>query len=79
MRKYQSLLELKLRLCNGKTDWAIHFFCRVTQFEGYEEKYMGQYLPEPEPQTCIFHADYVQDSTVSHCVNLFTSYCHLLH
>lgn len=80
MRKYQSLLELRLRLCNGKTVWAILHFIRVaTQFEEYEEKYMGQHLSESEPQNGIFHADYVQGSIVSHCVNLFISHCHLLH
>lgn len=79
MRKYWSLLELRLRLCNGKTDWAIlHFICIATQFEEYEEKYMGQHLSESEPQNCIFHEDYVQDSTVSHGVNLFMSHCYLL-
>lgn len=55
------------------------FFCIATRFEEYEEICMGQHLSESESQNCIFHAGYVQDSTVSHCVKLFISHCHLLH
>lgn len=68
MRKYQSLLELRLRLCNDRLGHSAFFFsfsfCIATEFEEYEEKCVGQHLSESVPQNCIFHADYVQDSTV---------------